>query len=62
MPVVNISASFQLSGRGDGFTRSFEIVMIVPLKSETITLAANKLQTQMQVEGEETTDHHLEWR
>lgn len=29
-PVANISLSFQLSGTGDGFTRSFEIVIMVP--------------------------------
>lgn len=29
-PVAKISFSFQLSGSGDGFTRSFEIVMMVP--------------------------------
>lgn len=29
-PWAKISFSFQLSGRGDGFTRSLEIVMIVP--------------------------------
>lgn len=28
--VVKISANFQLSGKGDGFTLSFDIVMIVP--------------------------------
>ena len=28
--VSNISFNFQLSGIGDGFTRSFEIVMMVP--------------------------------
>lgn len=32
IPVAKISFSFQLSGNGDGFTRSFEIVMIVPIK------------------------------
>lgn len=31
MPVANISLSFQLSGFGDGFTLSFEIVMMVPV-------------------------------
>lgn len=30
IPVAKISFSFQLSGIGDGFTRSFEIVMMVP--------------------------------
>lgn len=30
MPVAKISLSFQLSGIGDGFTLSFDIVMIVP--------------------------------
>lgn len=30
MPVANISLSFQLSGFGEGFTRSWEIVMMVP--------------------------------
>jgi hypothetical protein len=30
MPVMKISFSFQLSGCGDGFTLSLEIVMIVP--------------------------------
>lgn len=30
MPVAKISFNFQLSGRGEGLTRSFEIVMIVP--------------------------------
>lgn len=30
-PVAKISLSFQLSGNGDGFTRSFEMVMIVPI-------------------------------
>ena len=30
MPMANISFSLQLSGCGEGFTRSFEIVMIVP--------------------------------
>lgn len=29
-PVVKISANFQLSGRGDGFTLSFDIVIMVP--------------------------------
>lgn len=29
-PVAKISFSFQLSGTGDGFTRSLEIVMMVP--------------------------------
>jgi hypothetical protein len=29
-PVAKISGSFQLSGKGDGLTLSFEIVMIVP--------------------------------
>lgn len=29
-PVAKISASFQLSGRGDGFTLSFDMVMMVP--------------------------------
>ncbi|KAJ9556605.1 LOW QUALITY PROTEIN: hypothetical protein OSB04_011219 [Centaurea solstitialis] len=29
-PVANISVSFQLSGTGDGFTLSFDIVIIVP--------------------------------
>jgi hypothetical protein len=31
IPVANISASFQLSGCGDGFTLSFEIVIMVPI-------------------------------
>lgn len=31
MPVANISFNFQLSGIGDGLTRSFEIVIIVPV-------------------------------
>ena len=31
IPVVKISASFQLSGSGDGFTRSFDIVIMVPI-------------------------------
>lgn len=30
IPVAKISASFQLSGRGEGFTLSFDIVIIVP--------------------------------
>lgn len=30
MPVAKISFSFQLSGIGDGFTLSLDIVMIVP--------------------------------
>lgn len=30
IPVPKISLSFQLSGTGDGFTRSLEIVMMVP--------------------------------
>jgi hypothetical protein len=30
IPVVKISESFQLSGCGEGFTRSFDIVIIVP--------------------------------
>jgi hypothetical protein len=31
IPVVKISESFQLSGCGEGFTRSFDIVIIVPI-------------------------------
>lgn len=31
IPVVKISASFQLSGRGEGFTRSFDMVIMVPV-------------------------------
>jgi hypothetical protein len=31
IPVVKISESFQLSGCGEGFTRSFDIVIIVPV-------------------------------
>lgn len=30
-PVAKISANFQLSGIGDGFTLSFEIVIMVPI-------------------------------
>jgi hypothetical protein len=30
-PIENISFNFQLSGRGDGFTRSLDIVIIVPM-------------------------------
>jgi hypothetical protein len=32
-PVVKISANFQLSGGGEGFTRSFDIVIMVPVHS-----------------------------
>jgi hypothetical protein len=32
-PVVKISANFQLSGSGEGFTRSFDIVIMVPIHS-----------------------------
>lgn len=31
-PVAKISLSFQLSGTGDGFTLSFDMVIIVPTK------------------------------
>jgi hypothetical protein len=31
IPVVKISASFQLSGRVEGFTRSFDMVIMVPV-------------------------------
>ena len=33
-PVAKISLSFQLSGRGDGFTLSLDMVMIVPAYQE----------------------------
>lgn len=43
MPVAKISANFQLSGRGDGFTLSFDIVIMVPandLKNTQVKLGA----------------------
>lgn len=37
IPVANISGSFQLSGIGDGLTRSLDMVMIVPDYKLTIS-------------------------
>ena len=42
VPVSNISMSFQLSGIGDGFTRSFEIVMMVLLGSKCLEQLTNR--------------------
>lgn len=41
MPVVKISASFQLSGKGDGFTLSFDIVIMVPSYHKVLTINQN---------------------
>ena len=37
-PVVKISPRFQLSGIGDGLTRSFEMVIMVPGKTTQFRL------------------------
>jgi len=44
IPVAKISESFQLSGKGDGFTLSFDIVMIVPtiVRKEQLILCVRK--------------------
>ena len=42
VPVSNISMSFQLSDIGDGFTRSFEIVMMVLLGSKCLEQLTNR--------------------
>ena len=36
IPVVKISASFQLSGSGEGFTQSFDIVIMVPVHTRQL--------------------------
>ena len=40
-PVAKISANFQLSGCGDGFTLSFEIVIMVPIHVKRLRLLGN---------------------
>lgn len=68
-PVVKISANLQLSGRGEGFTRSFDIVIMVPdtnvnalqmITSKEI-LKASKLENKRQKEHtiiEDGNDKH----
>ena len=57
-PVVKISPRFQLSGIGDGLTRSFEMVIMVPGKTtrfipdkdtQPMTTASDQLGEKMDI-------------
>ena len=63
-PVAKISESFQLSGKGDGFTLSFDIVMIVPTivtKEQIIFLLENKIKKTRKPKGQTTLIDNKEY-